>query len=185
MATGKTNNPEGINQYTKNAKSSLKYIENIGNRVKLSTNKAFEKTSEKVKTGWEAIDKTVKYGAAGAAAGALGVGLGSAGSFAAKRVSLPKSTAAFGAAGGISGATLGNTVSYPGQTKKERRNIIAASAGGGVVLGALSNAVPVVGMRLLGAPTPAKVAAGAVVGGAIGAYKGYKKDREEAAAKKK
>jgi uncharacterized protein (DUF2062 family) len=36
-------------------------------------------------------------------------------------------------------------------------------------------------MRAIGTPTPAKMVAGAVVGGAIGAYKGYKADRAEEA----
>lgn len=154
------------------------------NAAKNHVKKFLTSGEKRVKNAWEAIDKTVKYGAAGAVAGATGVGLLGIGSPFAKKVSLPISTAAYGTAGGISGAVIGNGATTSTQTRSQKRKTVAIAAGTSGGASALANLAAVASMRALGTPTPAKLAAGALIGGAIGAYRGYKLDRKEAAERK-
>jgi hypothetical protein len=173
----KINNPEGINQYTGKAKA-------IVEKTKVKAGGVFASTKEKSKQGWEAVDKTVKYGAAGAAIGgaaALG-GVGGA-RLATNAIGSGTKAAVIGGAVGAGAGFLSakSTEKYLSPETNKNRNILRAAATVNTgALGALGGAVGYMGLKALGAPTPAKVAAGAVIGGAIGAYQGYKADRAEA-----
>jgi hypothetical protein len=185
----KTNNPEGINQYTGKAKAGLA-------SAKVKVGGVFASAKEKTKEGYEAVDKTLKYGAAGAAiGGAAALGGTGAAALATKAIGSTGRAALGGAVIGA-GAGLASVRSInkafqdpeyvaagiaPPPISKGAQALITANS---AALGAAGTAVGFVAARALGAPTPAKIAAGAAIGGAIGAYQGYKADRAEEATRK-
>lgn len=160
MPEGKVNNPQGINQYTKNGSQNTGLIR------------------QKAKAGWEAIDKTVKYGAAGAAIGAA-TALGG-------RALLPGALVIGGTGAGL-GVGASNAIKNFDKNKSYKENF--KNTVGNISVGGLTGLATGAGLAALtvtskiAAPVPIAIG-GAVVGGVIGLRNGYKKDREEAKAKK-
>jgi hypothetical protein len=177
MATGKTNNPEGINQYTGKPKSTFE-------AAKTRVGGAFASAKERTKENWEAVDKTVKYAAAGAAIGAASGVIGNA----TTRIFLDKvkntSNAAklYGAAGAIAGGTSGASI---GSTPKGKA-IGAASLGiPTAAMGAGIGALVFKSAQMVAKMNPAlKIGINTVGGAVTGGYLGYKIDREEEAVRK-
>lgn len=162
---------------------------------------AFATAKQKTKDSWEAVDKTVKYAAVGAAAGAATAvgGTGAAGLVLKAAGSTGKAMLGGAAVGSVTGAGLAHSFTKAVFDKQASQgNLYAAIDGdtavrsatvggavGGAAYGAVGGAALYGASRIIGAPTPAKVAAGAVIGGVIGGVKGYKADRAEAAYIKK
>lgn len=171
------------------AKRGMESIQNAGNHAKVTAGKVFASTAEKTKAGYEAVDKTLKYGAAGAAIGAATAVGGVGGARLATNMMGSATRAALvgGGVGAGAGYLSAKSVEkhLPDMSASENRTLKVASTLNTGALGALGGALGYMGLKALGAPTPAKVAAGAIIGAGIGGYKGYKADRAEAAARKK
>jgi hypothetical protein len=166
------------------AKLGIDAIGNSSNHPKVMAGKTFASTTEKAKAAWEAVDKTVKYGAAGAAIGAANGVVGNAAtSFVVKKIGTTSSAAkVYGGlsavAGGAIGAPLGDT---------PKRKAIAATAVGVPVgiLGAGTGAIAFKAAQAVSKVNPAlRIGLSTVAGAAVGGYIGYKADRAEEATSK-
>jgi hypothetical protein len=136
--------------------------------------KGKEQIKQKSLGAWEAVDKTVKGAAKGAVIGAVIGGAGSAGLRALGAQSVPASRVY---KGGAVGAALGLAVNSPLILSPPNNKDKALLAG----VSLLGSATGIGTVDILRRTNPLAAAiAGATIGGAIGGYAGYKKDREEA-----
>lgn len=169
-------------------KKGMTAIQNAGNNFNVQAGKAFASAKNNVSDKWESVDKTVKYAAIGAVAGAANAAVGNVTS----KLILDKikttSNAAkiYGAVGGTLGAVGSSKMVQPVfPLTKEKATVIGAGTLLSGVTAASIGAAAFKGAQIASRVNPAvRIGIGAIGGAAAGGYLGYKADRAEEKAKR-